>query len=568
MLKFLSIRDFVIVDRMDLEFVPGFTVLTGETGAGKSILIDALSLVLGGRGDADHVRAGCERAEISAEYDVSELPKLTGWLRENGFENDDEGDADSGDSSCLLRRLIDVTGRSRNFINGRSATLQQLRAAGEHLVEIQGQHAHQLLLRTEAQRDLLDDYAGNRELARQVTEAYRHWQALRQRRLTWEQNAAAFTQQREQLEWQASELAALKFSPDEWRALQAEHRRLANAASLLEAAHGSLEVLSEGELACLPQLNMAISRLGQLVSCDSNLQGVLDLLEPAQIQLQEGVYELGRYQQRLDLDPQRLQEIEERLAAVHGAARKYRVTPDELPDLLKTVAERLEELGHQVDGASLAKEEEIARGQYFEKAKNLSSVRGRAGRTLSQQVTAAMQTLAMAGGEFSVALTPVEQGNAHGLEQVEFQVSAHQGLPLRPLAKVASGGELSRIGLAIHVITTELSATPTLIFDEVDAGIGGRVAEIVGTLLKKLGEQHQVMCITHLPPVAAAGDNQWKVTKSADPAKGGTVSSRIKVLDKEERIEEIARMLGGAKITDTTRRHAAEMLAAAGQDNT
>jgi DNA repair protein RecN (Recombination protein N) len=568
MLKFLSIRDFVIVDRMDLEFVPGFTVLTGETGAGKSILIDALSLVMGERSDAGEVRAGCERAEISAEFDISELPRLTEWLRENGFESDGDRDANGeGNDGCLLRRLIDVTGRSRSFINGRPATLQQLRMAGEQLVEIQGQHAHQLLMRAEAQRDLLDAFAGSRELTQRVTEAFRHWQGLRQRRLAWEQNAATLMQQREQLEWQANELGALNFSFDEWQALQSEHGRLSNAASLLQAAHAGLEALSEGELACLAQLNAVISRLDQLVSCDSSLRIVLDLLEPAQIQLQEGVYELGRYQQRVDLDPARLQEIEERLASVHAAARKYRVTPDELPELLKNVTEQLAELNLHGDGALLANEEENAKGQYLELAKSLSKARGRAAGTLSQQVTAAMQTMAMAGGEFSVALTPLEHGNVHGLEQVEFQVFAHQGMPLRPLAKVASGGELSRIGLAIHVIASKLSATPTLLFDEVDAGIGGRVAEIVGKLLKKLGEQRQVMCITHLPQVAAAGDHQWQVAKSADPVEGGRVSSRIKVLNEQERTEEIARMLGGEKITDTTRKHAAEMLAAARHAN-
>lgn len=562
MLKFLSIRDFVIVDRMDLEFIPGFTVLTGETGAGKSILIDALSLVLGERSDATHVRTGSERAEISAEFDIGELPKLGEWLRENGFE-----DGGGGDGECLLRRLIDATGRSRSFINGRSATVQQLRIAGEQLVEILGQHAHQLLMRPEAQRDLLDAYGGNRELPGRVTEAYRHWQGLRQRRLAWEQNAATFMQERERLEWQVSELAALNFSLDEWQGLQVEHSRLGNAATLLEAAHAGLEALSEGELACLAQLNAVINRLNDLVSYDTNLRAVLDLLEPGQIQLQEGVYELGRYQQRLDLDPQRFREVEQRLAAVHAVARKHRVTPDELPDLLKTSAERLEQLGHDGDGAYLIQEEEIARGQYLELAKRLSNVRSKAAETLSEQVTAAMQTLAMAGGKFSVALTPLEQGNAHGVEQIEFQVSAHQGLPLRPLAKVASGGELSRIGLAIHVIVSKLSSTPTLIFDEVDAGIGGRVAEIVGRLLKQLGEQRQVVCITHLPQVAAAGDHQWQVAKSADPAEGGRVSSRIKVLDEQERTEEIARMLGGEKITDTTRKHATEMLLAAGQRN-
>lgn len=542
---------------MELEFVPGFTVLTGETGAGKSILIDALSLVLGERSDAGAVRHGCERAEISAEFEVRRLPSLADWLHENGFEN-------QGDDACvcLLRRLVDASGRSRGFINGQPATLQQLRAAGEKLVDIQGQHAHQLLLRSEAQRELLDGYSGKRQLARQVTEAYRVWQDLQQRRVAWEQNADAILQEREQLEWQVNEIAALNFSPDDWQTLQSEHSRLSNAASLLEAVQMGLETLSEGEAAALSQLNSIISRLNHLLDCDNSLKAVLDLLEPAQIQLQEAVYELGRYRQRLDLDPQRLQEVEERLAAIHTAARKYRTTPDELPSLLKTVSEQLDELGNKEDGEQLAREEAAARAEYRKLANNLSVERKSAAITLARQVTAAMQTLAMAGGEFFVALIPLEQGNASGMEQIEFQVSAHQGLPLRPLAKVASGGELSRIGLAIHVITSKLSAAPTLIFDEVDAGVGGRVAEMVGELLKKLGEERQVMCITHLAQVASAGDHQWQVAKSADP-ETGKVSSRITVLEKQERVEEIARMLGGVKITDTTRKHAAEMLLAA-----
>ncbi|SEP24350.1 DNA repair protein RecN [Nitrosovibrio sp. Nv6] len=557
MLTFLSIRDFVIVDCVELEFVPGFTVLTGETGAGKSILIDALSLVLGERGDATVVRNGCERAEISAEFDIRVLPDLADWLRENGFEN--QGD---DDGVCLLRRLVDASGRSRSFINGRSATLQQLRAAGENLVDIQGQHAHQLLLRSEAQRELLDAYSGSRQLAQRVTEAYRVWQEVRQRRVAWEQKAASFLEEREQLEWQVNEISALNFSPEEWQMLQAEHGRLSNAASLIEAAQMGFEALSEGESAALPQLNGVISRLHHLLDCDNSLKVVLDLLEPAQIQLQEAVYELGRYQQRLDLDPQRLQEMEERLAAIHAAARKYRVIPDQLPELLRTLTEQLEEFGHKEDGELLAREEAAARDEYLKLAKKLSAERKKAAITLARQVTGAMQTLAMAGGEFAVGLIPLEQGNAHGMEQIEFQVSAHQGLPLRPLAKVASGGELSRIGLAIHIITSKLGATPTLIFDEVDAGIGGGVAEMVGSLLKKLGAERQVMCITHLAQVASAGDHQWQVTKSIDPATG-KVSSRIVVLEKQERVEEIARMLGGARITDTTRKHAAELLLSA-----
>jgi len=555
MLRFLNIQDFIIVDRMEMEFVPGFTVLTGETGAGKSILIDALSLALGERGDAGEVRNGSKRAEISAEFDVSKSPELVDWLR----ENDLEGHGDD-DNVCLMRRVIEIGGRSRGFINGRPATLQQLRTAGEKLVDIHGQHEHQSLLRSEAQRDLLDAFSGSRELAQAVATGYRRWQSLQQRRMTWEQNAATFVREREQLELQNRELSALNFSPDEWQTLQADHSRLSHSASLLEAVQACLEIMSEGESASLTQINSITSRLNGLLQYDTNLKDVLDMLDSAQIQLQEVVYELGHYQQRLDLDPQRLQEMEERLSAVHAAARKYRVAPDELPNLLKTVTERLEKFSQDGDVEAMAKEEAIARDVYLKLAKKLSVVRDGAARKLTEQVTAAMQTLAMEGGKFAVTQISLEQGNAHGMEQIEFQVSPHQGLPLRPLAKVVSGGELSRISLAIQVITSKVSAASTLIFDEVDAGIGGRVAEIVGGLLKKLGTERQVMCVTHLAQVASAGDQQWQVVKSGDPANGENILSRITVLKNQERVEEIARMLGGVKITETTRKHAAEML--------
>jgi len=555
MLRFLNIQDFVIIDRMEMEFAPGFTVLTGETGAGKSILIDALSLALGERGDAGEVRNGSKRAEISAEFDVSESPELVDWLR----ENDLEGHGDDN-SVCLMRRVIEVGGRSRSFINGRPATLQQLRTAGEKLVDIHGQHEHQSLLRSEAQRDLLDAFSGSRELAQAVSTGYRRWQSLQQRRMIWEQNAATFVQEREQLELQNRELTTLNFSPDTWQTLKADHSRLSHSASLVEAAQACIEIMSEGESASLTQINSVTSRLKGLLQYDANLKGVLDMLESAQIQLQEAVYELGHYQQRLDLDPQSLQEMEERLSEVHAAARKHRVVPDELPSLLKTVTERLEEFSQGGDGEAMAKEEAIARDVYLKLAKKLSVVRDGAARKLTQQVTAAMQTLAMEGGKFAVTHIPLEQGSAHGMEQIEFQVSPHQGLPLRPLAKVASGGELSRISLAIQVITSKVGVAPTLIFDEVDAGIGGRIAEIVGGLLKKLGAERQVMCVTHLAQVASAGDQQWQVAKSGDPTKGGNILSRITVLKNQERVEEIARMLGGVKITETTRKHAAEML--------
>ncbi len=555
MLRFLNIQDFVIVDRMEVEFGRGFTVLTGETGAGKSILIDALSLSLGERSDAGQVRNGSKRAEISAEFDVSESPELLAWLR----ENDLEGHGDD-DNVCLMRRVIETGGRSRGFINGRPATLQQLRMVGGKLVDIHGQHDHQSLLRTEEQRDLLDAFSGSRELAQAVATGYRRWQSLQKRRIEWEQNTTSFEQEREQLELQSRELLTLNFSPDEWQTLKSDHSRLSHSASLLEAVHTCLEILSESESASLVQINLATSRLKGLLQYDIGLKGVLDMLDSAQIQLQEAVYELGRYKQGLDLDPRILREMEERLSVVHAAARKYRVVPDEIPNLLKTFTEKLDGLNQIGDGEAMMKEEAIAKDVYLKLAKKLSVVRDGAARKLTQQVTAAMQTLAMEGGKFSVTQAPLEQGNAHGMEQIEFEVSPHQGMPLRPLAKVVSGGELSRISLAIQVITSKVGVVPTLIFDEIDAGIGGRIAEIVGELLKKLGAERQVMCVTHLAQVASAGNQQWQVAKSGDPDNGGNVLSHVTVLKDEERIEEIARMLGGVKITGTTRKHAAEML--------
>ncbi len=555
MLRFLNIQDFVIVDRIEVEFGRGFTVLTGETGAGKSILIDALSLSLGERSDAGQVRNGSKRAEISAEFDVSESPELLAWLHENDLEGHG-----NDDNVCLMRRVIEAGGRSRGFINGRPATLQQLRMVGGKLVEIHGQHEHQSLLRTEEQRDLLDAFSGSRELAQAVATGYRRWQSLQKRRIAWEQNTTSFEQEREQLELQSRELLTLNFSPDEWQTLKSDHSRLSHSASLLEAAHTCLEILSESESASLTQINLVTSRLKGLLQYDAGLKSVLDMLDSAQIQLQEAVYELGRYKQGLDLDPKILRDMEERLSVVHAAARKYRVVPDEIPNLLKTFTDKLEGLDQIGDGEAMMKEEEIAKDVYLKLAKKLSVVRAGAARKLTQQVTAAMQTLAMEGGKFSVTQAALEKGNEHGMEQIEFEVSPHQGMPLRPLAKVVSGGELSRISLAIQVITSKVGVVPTLIFDEVDAGIGGRIAEIVGELLKKLGTERQVMCVTHLAQVASAGNQQWQVAKSGDPDNGGNVLSHVTVLKNEERIEEIARMLGGVKITETTRKHAAEML--------
>ncbi len=549
MLKHLIIRDFVIVDTLELDFSSGFTALTGETGAGKSILIDALSLALGERGDAGMVRSGSERAEIDAEFDVSGLPQLQTWLREQELAGDE--------GVCLLRRTLDAAGRSRGFINGRSATLQQLREAGEQLLDIHGQHAHQSLLRADAQRDLLDSHAGLGKQAEEVATSFKAWQALHRRRLQLEQNAEAVAAERELLSFQRRELETLNFSAAEWEVSQADHARLSHAASLLETAQFGVEVLSESDTACLAQLNALTARLRGGLEFDAGLQDTLTMLESAQNELQEAVYALRHYQQKLDADPQRLQQQEQRMADVVEAARKYRVPPEQLPEALAKIVARLDELGGSADLAELAKQDEAARGAYLAAATKLSEARIAAAQTLSTEITAAMQTLAMQGGQFSVALLPLNEGNVNGLEMVEFQVAANQGTPLRNLAKVASGGELSRISLAIQVAASRAATVPTLIFDEVDSGIGGRVAEIVGNLLKQLGKRHQVMCVTHLPQVAAQADAQWQVSKAAHAGK--TLSS-IRVLGDAERIEEIARMLGGVKITETTRKHAAELL--------
>ncbi|MDH4235268.1 MAG: DNA repair protein RecN [Gallionella sp.] len=549
MLKFLAIRDFVIVSSLELDFSAGFTALTGETGAGKSILIDALSLALGERGDSSMVRNGCERAEIAAEFDVSGIPGVQIWLREQELEGDD--------GVCLLRRVLDAGGRSRGFINGRSATLQQLREAGDQLLDIHGQHAHQSLVRPDAQRVLLDGYAGVTDSAEKVATLYREWQALRRRRISLSENAEAVAAERELLQFQRSEIAGLCFNPAEWQTLQEDYARLSHAAGLLETAEFGLETLSEADNACLAQLNVLTARVRDGMQHDASLAEPLGMLESAQAELQEAVYALRHYQQRLDTDPQRQREQEQRIQNVMDTARKFRVAPEQLDEVMQRIVARLTELGGDADLVELERQEKAAQQSYHAAARKLTAVRKKSADKLSNEITVAMQTLAMPGGSFAVVLQSVEEGNANGLEAIEFQVAANPGVPPRSLAKVASGGELSRISLAIQVATSQLASVHTLIFDEVDSGIGGRVAEIVGHLLKKLGKDYQVLCVTHLPQVAATADQQWQVSKTVE---SGVTLSHIAVLDGEQRVEEIARMLGGVKITETTRKHAAEML--------
>lgn len=548
MLRHLTIRDFVIVDRLELAFDSGFGALTGETGAGKSILIDALALALGERADAGVVRAACDKAEVTATFDIAAMPAVGAWLRENDLDGDDE---------LLLRRVVDAGGRSRAYINGSPATVQQLREVGEWLVDIHGQHAHQSLLRPDAQRALLDAHAGLDVPVREVGQAYRAWRDAEQLLKTASEGADALLREREQLEWQVRELETLAFGADEWAGLEAEHRRLAHAASLIEGAQFALAVLADDDAACERQVDRVAGRLDTLAGFDPELQEVAALVQSVQAELSEAVSTLRRYADRVDLDPGRLGEVERRMEAVLAAARKYRVQPEELPALLDGWQQRLATLAEASDLDALAAQVNKTRGEYLRQAQALSAARQQTAGAMSLAVSGVMQQLALSSGRFEVALVPVEQGSVHGLEQVEFRIAGLAGNEAKPLAKVASGGELSRISLAIQVLTSRSASVPTLIFDEVDVGIGGGVAEIVGRLLNELGGERQVLCVTHLPQVAAQADWQWQVSKTT---RDGAVLSSIAPLDADGRVQEIARMLGGVEITGITLRHAEELL--------
>jgi DNA repair protein RecN (Recombination protein N) len=545
MLHTLSIRDFVIVDMLELAFEPGFTVFSGETGAGKSILIDALALVLGERGDAGVVREGRPRADLSAEFTAPD--SAAAWLADNEMTTDD--------GRVLLRRTIDAGGRSKAWINGSTATLAQLRELGDHLVDIHGQHAHQLLLRSGAQRAMLDAQGGLDDEVRAVGDAWRAWRAITAQRVRFETDAKAVEAEREQLAWQVDELEALALKPDEWSTIDDEHRRLAHAAALLEGAQAAVDALSEGEGAIATQLSGIVHRLQQLAAIDPLLNAALESLEPAQIEITEAARTLNDYVSRVELDPARLTAIEARIDAIHTAARKLRIAPER--------RERLAALQAGSDVAALRAREQAAAEAYRVVAQTLSKHRAVAAAQLSAAVTDAMQTLNMTGGRFEVALVEGEPA-AHGVEDIEFRVAAHPGATPRAIAKVASGGELARISLAISVIASVATTVPTLIFDEVDSGIGGAVAEVVGRLLRRLGESRQVLCVTHLPQVAALGNEHFAVRKRIDAGGDDALAlTRIEKLDRTTRVDEVARMLGGIEITTTTRKHAKELLSAA-----
>ncbi len=545
MLRALHIRDFVIVSEADITFDSGFTVFSGETGAGKSILIDALALTLGERADSSVLREGATRAEISAVFEIPD--SLTHWLTENDLNADQE---------LVLRRVIDSQGRSRAYVNGSVVTITQLREIGEHLIDIHGQHAHQSLLRADNQRELLDAHGNLQPLRQSTAAAFKAWRSIEKQLSLSEQDASILAQARERLEWQTSELARLSLGPTEWAEVSSEHTRLANGQSLLDGAAQTLASLDENDTSVHHQLGAAVQRISQLLRHDPGLQTVHDSLDSAHIAVSEAVSDLNDYVSRAELDPARLAVLDNRLRAIFELARKFKTEPTDLYQFEQTLKAELSALQSASDIDALRAQSLARRTEYETTAKALSAARAKAATDLGQQVSQAMQTLAMEGGQFTIAMHAAAPAS-HGQDQIEFLVAGHGGTTPRPLAKVASGGELARISLALSVIASRATRVPTLIFDEVDSGIGGAVAEVVGNLLRELGERHQVLCVTHLPQVAARGQHHFQVSKQNSK---GKIQSSISLLQAPERIEEVARMLGGIKITRTTREHAKELL--------
>lgn len=556
MLHRLVIRDFVLIDRLELEFPRRFGALTGETGAGKSILVDALAFVLGARAEAQILRQGAMRAEVSALFTLDADHPARTWLQDHDLFDDAE-------EELLLRRVLGTDGRSRAYIGATPATLALVRELGESLVAIHGQHGHLALMRPEIQRQTLDRHIGADGLARQVADSYRIWRQAQQRLHASTARLEALSQEREHLSWQLQELEQLELSPESWSALNIEHGRLANLSTLLTGIGTACAALDDADQGLCRQLQAQTSRLEALQSIDPDLATPIELLRSAGIALDEASHALRHHAERLEPDPGRLAELDTRLAGILQIARKYRVAPEAIPDHADTLRARLAELAEVTDLSALAEEVERARREYDLHARALSARRRGGAADFARAVSTLMHELAMPGGELRIAVSDRDEPAVQGNEDIEFLVSAHSAQPPGALASVASGGELARIGLALQALAST-GDRRTLIFDEVDVGIGGATAEIVGRLLRRLGTQHQVLCVTHLPQVAAQADWQWSVSKTEV---AGMIASEIRPLDATARVEEIARMLGGTRITATTRRHAAEMLAAASTED-
>jgi DNA repair protein RecN (Recombination protein N) len=549
-LRRIALRDFVIVRALELDLSTGFTVLTGETGAGKSILIDALQLALGNRADAGAVREGAERLDVSAEFDTD--PALAAWLDEGGFE--------AGDV-LLLRRTVDLQGRSRGWINGSPATATQLRELGDQLLDIHGQHAWQSLTRPEAVRGLLDAYAGVGSAV--LDNAWQNWRqalgALDKARSAQD----SLQRERERLQWQVGEVMKLAPGTDEWEELSASHTRISNAQALIDAAEGACSALEDDDSGALAALSRAVTLLQNCEHIEPEFKALGEVLASSVAQASDAAHSLHSYLRQADTDPERLAELDERMGLWMSLARRYKRTPAELPSLLTGWQTELQALDAQSDLEALERAEQTAKQAYMKEAKTLGKARKQAAPRLAQAVTQAMQGLGMQGGRFEVALEPLAEPGRAGLEDIAFLVSGHTGSTPRPIGRVASGGELSRIALAIAVTTSQLGTAQTLIFDEVDAGVGGAVAETVGRLMKQLGRDRQVLAVTHLPQVAACADHHLLVAKHQTSAKsqdGIRTESGVSVLDDDTRAREIARMLGGERVSQTSLAHAREML--------
>lgn len=552
MLTHIHIWNFAIVEALDIELEAGLSVLTGETGAGKSILLDALGLALGDRADSTVIRHGESRAEISVTFDTSKSKNAESWLKEHELDSEHE---------CIIRRTVSEKGPSKAFINGKPATVQQLRELAEMLVDLHGQHEHQSLMKADVQQQLLDDYADHADVLTQVNSYFKQWNALN---TEFKKLSSAKNEQDHRLDllrYQVNELETLNLQVGESKKLDTEHKRLSNASLLLQTTEQTLHALEENDNSSISQqLNHFTLELQQLGKTDNKLNDIASLLEGAMIQINEASSELHQYVDNLELDPQRLNYLDERISSIHNLARKHQVNPDELPELLERLQNELDSIENaDVHLETLQKDIQNATNEYQKAAAVLTKNRTKAAKTLSSKVSQNMQELGMEGGRFEVALNAFEkdQFHANGNEQIEFLVSANPGQPPKSLTKVASGGEISRISLAIQVIAAESTRIPTLIFDEVDVGIGGRVAEIVGHKLKELAGHRQVICVTHLAQVAALGNHHLQVSKQSDSA---TTISQINYLDKPLRVKELARMMGGIEITEQTLSHAQEML--------
>lgn len=553
MLTHIYIQDFAIIDTLDLELHTGMTALTGETGAGKSILLDAIGLVLGDKADSNTVRHGAKKAEITLSVDITQTPAAQQWLRERDLDNDED--------HCILRRIISAQGKSRAWINGSPSNLTHLRELGEQLVDIHGQHEHQSLMKKDAQRILLDAFAGNEKKLHATQQAWQEWKQLHDRIQQLSQQSQQHQERLDLLRFQTHELETLDLQVGEIEQLDKELSRLANAEQLRALAAQGYDQLYENEPALYSILGRLVHDLEQHLSLDPKLQTPLELLTSAQIQIQEAATELRDYANNLELDPERLQWVENRIADIRNLARKYRLEPHELVQRLQNIQQELAQLGSdEYDIEALETQLQQALEDYYHQAAKLTQARSNAAKQLSDGVAKAMQELGMQGGQFEIQLNTDTDSTpqANGLDKVIFTVSANPGQPLKPLAKVASGGELSRISLAIQMMAAQQVTLPALIFDEVDTGIGGGIAEVVGKQLRTLGTERQVLCVTHLPQVASQAHRHYKVTK----IKGKQhTTTGIQRLNDQQRVEEIARMIGGMEITAATSVLAREMLA-------